>query len=139
MRAAARRLRTWSTADYFAIVESFVFAAIVEVALVLLPMSAILEMIEGIRPARRSRGRAIAPERLARFAAAPYRLLFVPPHCLRQSLVLCALLRRRGAAARVCFGVDRKPTFAAHAWVAIAGTDTRVPVRFHELPRPWSV
>lgn len=134
-----RRLRTWSIADYFALSESFAFAAIVEIALVVLPMSAILERVEGVRPSRRS-GPAIAPERLARFAAAPYRVLAMPPHCLRHSLVLCALLRRRGAAARVCFGVDREPTFAAHAWVAITGVDTApAAMRFHELSRPWTV
>jgi hypothetical protein len=106
----------------------------------LFSMSLILRTIERIPPMRAKHPDAAPSQRLAPFASAPYRLCGITPQCLRRSLVLCALLRRRGVAAQVCFGVDRSgSTFAAHAWVAVAGISLETtPSRFHELPRAWS-
>jgi len=52
------------------------------------------------------------------------RLLSVLPtdsRCLIRSLVLLALLERRGAGATLVVGVRTEPQFAAHAWVECQG------------------
>lgn len=41
--------------------------------------------------------------------------------CLRLSLVLCAMLARRGVASSVVIGVRGGSSFGAHAWVELAG------------------
>jgi hypothetical protein len=41
--------------------------------------------------------------------------------CLRLSLVLCALLARRGVGSSVVIGVKGGSRFGAHAWVELAG------------------
>lgn len=43
------------------------------------------------------------------------------PGCLRMSLVLCAMLARRGAESSVVIGVRATSSFGAHAWVELAG------------------
>jgi Transglutaminase-like superfamily len=143
MRSVARRLRTWTPADYGALAEACALAVVVELALRLVPLSTILSLQEGVG---RGRDRATidvsARARLARFAAAPYRALAWRGTCLRRSLVLGTLLRRRGVPARVCFGVDRRGAIlAAHAWVAV--DEVRIgdgDAAFHELARvrAWS-
>ena len=143
MRSTLRRLRTWTPADYAALVETLVLAGVVELALASLPLAAIIRLQERVGDRRRSmpidKGRAT---RLARFAAAPYRALGWRGSCLRESLVLGTLLRRRGVPARVCFGVDRHGLgLAAHAWVAVDETPVSEGApRFHELSgvRAWS-
>jgi len=63
---------------------------------------------------------------LDRFAAAAYRLLPIDSTCLRESLVLYALLRRRGATPRLCVGVKKNGKgLAAHAWIECADISTR--------------
>jgi hypothetical protein len=141
MRMFLRRIRTWTIADYATVIESLATAAIVEAALRFCSIETILGMIETIRPGHAAtalddHGRA----RLSRFAAAPYRLLSPRLNCLRHSLVLCAMLRRRGAPARLCIGVERQGDgLAAHAWVDVPDLDRDGALsRFHELPRAWS-
>jgi hypothetical protein len=41
--------------------------------------------------------------------------------CLRMSLVLCAMLARRGVGSSVVIGVKGGSDFGAHAWVELAG------------------
>ena len=141
MRVFLRRVSTWTIADYATVVESLATAAMVEVALRVSSIQTVLGAIETIRPLRS----AAAPDgdtraRLSRFAAAPYRLVFQRPNCLRHSLVLCAMLRRRGMQARLCIGVERLGDgLAAHAWVDVPGMDRDGGLsRFRELPRAWS-
>ena len=138
----ARRFRAWTPADYAVLVETIVLASLVELALNVLPLVAIIRLQER---AGRGRDRDIDTAdaaRLARFAAAPYRVPGWRGSCLRESLVLATLLRRRGLPARVCFGVDRGgPAITAHAWVAVAdGPIGDGHMRFHELVpvRAWS-
>ena len=143
MRSAARRLRSWTAADFVALVETCALAVVVEIALRVLPLSTILTVLER---AGRHRNQvnvdAVAQARVARFAAAPYRAFAWRGTCLRQSLVLGTLLRRRGLPARVCFGVDRRgAALTAHAWVAVDGVRIGDEgSRFHELSRvgAWS-
>ena len=65
---------------------------------------------------RLQRGRA--------FGRAVVKVLDILPtdsRCLMRSLVLTAMLARRGIFSRVVLGVRTEPRFAAHAWVEVDG------------------
>jgi transglutaminase superfamily protein len=78
---------------------------------------------------RESRGRrlpvagspAYAGARLGGAVVRTLRLLPTDSRCLMRSLVLTALLTRRGIDSRLVLGVRRDEDFAAHAWVEHAG------------------
>lgn len=57
--------------------------------------------------------------RLARATRRTLRLLPGDTRCLSQSLVLSALLARRGVASRLVIGVAPGEQFGAHAWVEL--------------------
>lgn len=61
-----------------------------------------------------------------RLAGAVGRLLAVLPtdsRCLVRSLVLLALLERRGVASTLVIGVCTEPEFSAHAWIECEGEE----------------
>jgi hypothetical protein len=122
----AGRARRLTRADYAALAESAALAIAIEVALKAMPFARLLRWLE--RATAPSRVPLAAPDRVPRLAAlagAPYRLLPLPSTCLRRSLVLYAILRRRGHLARLRLGVTRNvDAFAAHAWVECAGMST---------------
>jgi len=125
VRTLVQRACRLAPRDYATLAESVSFAVGVELALRLLPFSRVLRWSERAHRGGRRRGGPSGPPahaRLARFVAAAYRFLPFPPTCLRESLVLCALLNRRGMAARLCLGVNKdRPALAAHAWVECEG------------------
>jgi hypothetical protein len=111
------RLRR-GAADYVAIVESVAFAVGIELALRLVSFSTLLRLLDQVKPSPSALVRRVAHHRLERFAATAYRLLPISATCLRESLVLYALLRRRGAAPTFLIGIRKNGTaLAAHAWV----------------------
>ncbi len=55
--------------------------------------------------------------RLGRAVSRTLRLLPTDSRCLVQSLVLTALLARRGLSSSLVIGVRTEPEFAAHAWI----------------------
>ena len=67
--------------------------------------------------------------------AVAYDILPFPATCLRQSLVLHALLERRAVRSRLCFGVARNgAALDAHAWIECDGIVTGAEItRFSEL------
>ncbi len=80
------------------------------------------------RISRHSSVRAASPgdiangERLARLAGIAGRHGPLKETCLRQSLLLYGLLRRKGLAPELLIGVDRQSdAFTAHAWVQLGG------------------
>ena len=79
----------------------------------------------------------VALLRAVRLGHATVRVLRVLPtdgRCLMRSLVLTALLARRGIPSRLVIGVDPGPGFAAHAWVEHRGTPVLDPgSNFHRL------
>jgi Transglutaminase-like superfamily len=77
--------------------------------------------LDAIRGGRHGRADADAGARAARAVTAVLRLLPADSRCLVTSLVLIAILERRGAAAALVIGAVPKPTFAAHAWVELGG------------------
>ena len=50
--------------------------------------------------------------------------------CLMRSLVLTAMLARRGIPSAVVIGVEPEPEFAAHAWVEADGVAVLPPGRY---------
>ena len=82
-------------------------------------------VVAALRSPRRRhapRGPLDADER--RLAAAAVRVLARLPgdsRCLTRSLVVLAMLARRGVAVRLILAARPSPTFAAHAWVERSG------------------
>ena len=111
-------------ADYATMAECVILALAIEAGLRLTSVAHVLRQLDRLRP-RLGIGHSHPSSSLDRFAAAVYRLLPVKTTCLRESLVLYALLRRRGATPRLCVGVKKDGVeLAAHAWVACDGIET---------------
>ena len=117
------RLSGHRAADYATMAECVVIALAIELGLRLTSVATLLARLDRISP---SRWNPLPPSyRLDQFAAAVYRLLPIRSTCLRESLVLYALLRRRGAAPTLCLGVKKDGgQLAAHAWIECAGLMT---------------
>ena len=131
-----------SFVDYRTAVEVVLLAVWVEVAIRVMPFSRLLDRMKRVSgtPAASA---AIEYSRLLRFVAVAYDVLPLPATCLRQSLVLHALLARRGVPSRLCLGVKRNGTaLAAHAWIecdgmtrdAAAATFSELTAAAEELP-----
>jgi hypothetical protein len=118
-----RSLAGHRAADYATMAESVVLALVIELGLRLTSVSTLLARLDRIEQSRWS---VLPPSyRLDQFAAAAYRLLPIGSTCLRESLVLYALLRRRGATPKLCLGVQKDAgRLAAHAWIECAGLTT---------------
>jgi len=116
-----RRSFALSACDWGLLVEGSVLAVGVEGALRVLPLSRVVGWCERSRSlARLWPGATLDVLVLA--ARRPYHSLPWPSTCLRRSLVLTALLRRRGRPATVRFGVRRQSELLlAHAWVECDG------------------
>jgi hypothetical protein len=117
------RLSGHRAGDYATMAESVVIALAIELGLRLTSVSTLLARLDRIEQSCWS---ASSPSyRLDRFAAAAYRLLPIGSTCLRESLVLYALLRRRGAAPKLRLGVNKEAgRLAAHAWIECTGLTT---------------
>lgn len=119
MTALAARVRRLSAAEWRVLGESAVLAAVLEVALHVVPLARILQAIEGRALQRGSSLDRPAQERIARLARWPSRVLPLPATCLRVALVQVAVLRRRQVPATVRFGVRRHVEggeLEFHAW-----------------------
>jgi hypothetical protein len=79
------------------------------------------DVVAAIRADEATRGNGSMPAlnhwRLADAAVRVLRLLPTDSRCLMRSLVLLALLQRRGVTTTLVIGVKTDPAFAAHAWV----------------------
>ncbi len=119
-----RALRTWGAEDYALAVEGVGLALRVEVGLRRRPLPDLVATLGGhATPAAALRVHDVG--RLARFAALPYRVLPFRATCLRESLVLVGLFRRRGIDAALRLGVQRSgAAIGAHAWVEVPGVGT---------------
>jgi Transglutaminase-like superfamily len=118
------RLLGHRAGDYATMAESVALALWIEVELRRTSVAALLERLDRIEPSRWST--LIASYQLDQFAGAAYRLLPIKSTCLRESLVLYALLRRRGATPRLCVGVRKDAgQLVAHAWIECAGLTMR--------------
>jgi hypothetical protein len=114
-RGCARSAREWRLA-----LEATVLAVAIEGALRIISLRRVVGWCQRHHPVA-----GASPEGRDSMAPAsrwPYHVLPWPPTCLRRSLVLTALLRRRGLPATVRFGVRRAAgLLEAHAWVECDG------------------
>ena len=92
-----------------------------EAGLRVLPFRRMLAWAQRCRGRNRGAG-AANPERIAWLVEVAARRSWLRSTCLRKSLVLCALLRERGCAARLVIGTTSpRDGFQAHAWVELNG------------------
>ncbi|MBI4479453.1 MAG: lasso peptide biosynthesis B2 protein [Acidobacteria bacterium] len=92
-----------------------------EVCLRIFPFPLVLHWARSRRGQSRSAG-IPNPERIAWLVEVAARHCWGHATCLRKSLVLCALLRERGWAARLVIGTTSpRQGFQAHAWVELNG------------------
>jgi len=119
------RVRGHRRADYATMAETMLLAIAIEIGVRLQPISNVMGWLDRLRPSA-SRKASTPSYGLDRFAAAAYRLLPLGGTCLRESLVLYALLRRRGATPRLCLGVKKEGgTLTAHSWIECGALTTR--------------
>jgi hypothetical protein len=124
-----------TTTDYLTALEVVALAMWIEVALKVIPFSRLLQRLSRVSPQTPDAVARVDVHRLTRFVVVAYGLLPVPTTCLRQSLVLHALLERRAVRSHVCLGVARNGgALDAHAWVECDGIATdAASARFSEL------
>jgi hypothetical protein len=115
-----RRLSAFSAHEWRLALEATTLAIGIEGALRVVALRHVVAWCQRSRAVPR---RWAAPlDSLTAASRWPYRLLPWPSTCLRRSLVLTALLRRRGLNAIVRFGVRREAhLLLAHAWVECDG------------------
>src|SRR5262249_11888496 len=83
----------------------------------LLRRGALPHTVARLRAGSRPHANDLRPERCAAAVERTLRALPTDSRCLVRSLVLVALLSRRGLRAKLVIGVLRGPEFGAHAWV----------------------
>jgi hypothetical protein len=116
------------------LVEGWLRLPITRAAMRIRGAPALIQRAQREHPATRELAVAAARE-YARVVEAGLRNHLLSSNCLSRSLVLQAILRRRGAAATLRLGVRKDgPALDAHAWVELGGAplnDTRdVATRF---------
>jgi hypothetical protein len=89
----------------------------------------IREMVARLRGAERGEQREdfLPARRLGRAVARTLSVLPTDNRCLARSLVLDAMLTRRGLQSVLIVAVRAEPQFAAHAWVEHAGVPLLAP------------
>jgi Transglutaminase-like superfamily len=133
-KPASRVLRL-SAGDWRLLAEAIVVMPYIEVALRVMPLDRLLATLG--REAR-VREQDLNLERTARLVDVLLRRYPFHPSCLKKSLVLFALARRRGLPAQLRIGVRKdRGELLAHAWIECAGR-TLIPgdgvERYHPLP-----
>ena len=89
------------------------------------PVEAVSVLREGLREHALDDRDGLLVLRSLLFGRAVTRVLGYLPtdnRCLMRSLVITAMLARRGVFAKVVIGARPSPSFAAHAWVEVNGT-----------------
>jgi hypothetical protein len=110
-----RKARTMSWQDWGLLLEAARVALVIEIALRVLPFDTLLARLEAVGTSHVLPASRVACAHAVRRA---YRLLPLQCTCLKESLVLFRLLRRRGAKVQFRLGVRKEGTLlAAHAWV----------------------
>ena len=140
-----RKLASLTPRDWLTMGEIVFAGLVVEAGLRFVPFHRFLHFMT--QPPTRLPRSSTPPEasaiRLSRFATALFRRAPLRLTCLRQSLILLALLRRRGYAPDLKIGVDRSDRgLRAHAWLEYRGhalTDHEDPCSFQAvLSLAWS-
>ena len=120
--AASRGARTLSWPDWRLLFEAGCLAVFIEIALRALPFNELLARLEALG-ARIPVAPASVRSACARAVDRTYRHLPLARSCLRESLVLFRLLRKRGINVRLLVGVRKiGDRLEAHAWIEQDGT-----------------
>jgi hypothetical protein len=115
-----RGLMRLSRHDVAVLLEAGWLLPSIEIGLRLLPLDAMLRRIGD--PAHRRLAVDVDPRRAALLVDRVGGLYPLDATCLKKSLVLLRVLRRRGHAAELRLGVRRRDgAFASHAWVECGG------------------
>jgi hypothetical protein len=108
--------------DWGVLAEGLATAVAVEAGLWAWPLARLVRWAES-RPGRRPPSESGDMARVASLATWPQRIPGWPSSCLRRSLVVTAVLRRRRLPAKVCVGVRKDDgRLHAHAWVECGDT-----------------
>jgi hypothetical protein len=112
---------TLSGAEWALLAEAIVLIPYIELGLRLFPLDRLLATLGRDGRPRRP-GHDMDLERTARIIEALFRHSPVRPSCLKKSLVLLRVARRRGLPAELRIGVTKSGgELLAHAWIECAG------------------
>ena len=126
MMDALHRYRALGVGDRRLVIEAAVLLSIVRLGIVSLQFSvlrSLLDRLLRVDPRRRSGTPSPSVERCAWAVAAVSRRLPFRSTCLVESLAVDAMMRRRGYATEIRFGVrpPKDGVLAGHAWVECDG------------------
>jgi hypothetical protein len=104
------------------VVETIALALPIEVGLRCLSLDALVSRLGRLGQESSEQGPALDVERIARLVDATTAFHPLNQTCLKKSLILLRILRRRGIRAELHLGVRKvDEQFSAHAWVAYEG------------------
>jgi len=117
-----RKARELSASDWMLIVQLTGWLVVVELGLRLLPLRTLVGILQGRHRARAANGAGVKAEHASRCVDLAARLDPFPATCLKKSLVLYALLSRRGLAVELFIGAAKTGSkLDAHAWLECQG------------------
>lgn len=117
-----RKARMLSASDWMLIVQSAGWLAVVELGLRLMPLRALVGILQGRPRERAASGSGVSAEHASRCVDLAARLDPFSATCLKKSLVLYAMLSRRGLAVELFIGAAKTGgKLDAHAWLECQG------------------
>jgi hypothetical protein len=124
IRRKLRAARTLSATERWTLCQAWALLLAVDVGLRTLPFPQVQRAIAGVQPSMSGEsGQTQATiQRLQRLVSVAARNHLYPMTCLRRSLALQWLLRRRGIVTQLRLGVQKEERdLNAHAWLEYAG------------------
>lgn len=115
-----RRMWGWPAQDRRLLIEALRLALRVEFEMAFVPFTRVLRSLDALpSPRPKSKAQAnVSTDALRRAIARAYRVLPFEFTCLRESLVLIRMMKRRSLTAELRMGVAKVgEQFSAHAWV----------------------
>jgi len=114
---ALRRFLAWAKRDRRLFFEALTLAVWAEVVLRIVRFSSVLARLTD-RAAAEDRRSPPSVAELQRIIRAVYTIFPFRPTCLKESLIVCRMLQRRGSSVRLRIGVRRvRNQIESHAWV----------------------
>jgi hypothetical protein len=132
-----KRARALSVRDWRLLVDAVGLAITLEIALRVLPFNRLFAWFDRGGRERGPRASELIFAECQRAVDRVYRWMPLPRTCLKRSLVLYRLLRRRGVAVHFRLGVRREgESIGAHAWVEQDSEHDRAVAALEYLPFP---
>jgi hypothetical protein len=112
--------RPWRGTRFVAVVEAYLALTVADLGLRLLPFRWLTRTLRG---ARAQAGADLSKVSEVSSAIAAGGRLALTPTCLRQAFAAAWMLRRRGIASQLHYGIAKRPAggFHAHAWLLAGG------------------